>query len=110
MGRGITLAFAAEGADVVICGRRADALAQTVNAAAGSTGKVIAMTCDQSDAAAVAKTVEAAHGQLGRIDILVNNAGTNIPQRKLKDLSVDDFHKVVDINLNGAFHFCHSVL
>merc|ERR1712232_652647 len=68
------------------------------------------MTCDQSDAAVVAKIVEAAHKQLGRIDILVNNAGTNVPKRKLQVLSVEDFHKVVDINLNGMFHFCHSVL
>lgn len=110
MGRGITLAFAAEGADVVICGRRADALAQTVEAASGSAGSVSAMTCDQSDAAAVAKLVEAAHAKLGKIDILVNNAGTNIPVRKLKDLSVEDFANVVDTNMKGCFYFCHSVL
>merc|ERR1712232_243692 len=110
MGRGIALAFAAEGADVVICGRRADALEQTVAAAADLEGTVTAMACDQSDVTAAAKLVESAHSKLGRIDILVNNAGTNIPQRKLKDLSVEDFHKVIDINLAGMFHFCHSVL
>merc|ERR1719487_553721 len=46
MGRGITLAFAAEGADVVICGQRSDALTQTVEAATGLSGAVTAMTCD----------------------------------------------------------------
>lgn len=110
MGRGIALAFAAEGADVVICGRRPDALAQTVDAAASCTGVVTAMVCDQSDSAAVAKVVQDAKDKLGRIDILVNNAGTNIPVRKLKDVSVDDFEKVLDTNLKGCFFFCHSVL
>ena len=41
---------------------------------------------------------------------LVNSAGTNIPRRGLEVLSVADFHMLVDVNLNGTFHFVHAVL
>jgi len=112
MGKGIALAYAKEGARVVICARRVEMLEGTAAAAvaAGSVGTISVMQCDQSDAASVASVVTAAHAEMGKIDVLVNNAGMNIPKRNLAELSVEDFHRVVDVNLSGAFHFIHSVL
>ena len=48
--------------------------------------------------------------KLGAIDILVNNAGTNLARRKLTELSVEDFDRVVDVNLKGAYYCVHEVL
>jgi NAD(P)-dependent dehydrogenase (short-subunit alcohol dehydrogenase family) len=45
-----------------------------------------------------------------QVDILVNNAGLNIPDRALSVMSVEDWHKVLDVNLNGAFHMIHAFL
>ena len=41
---------------------------------------------------------------------LVNNAGINIPKRSLAELSLDDWHSVVDTNLHGTFHVVHAAL
>lgn len=110
LGRAIALAFASEGADVIICGRREDALAETVSKAEGKAGKITCMTCDQSIEEDVKKLVSTAHQTLGKIDILVNNAGANIPNRSLEMLSVADFNQIIQVNLTGCFHFVHNVL
>ena len=88
IGRGIALAFSGEGCDVVICGRRAEPLAEVcTTAAALGGGKVTSLTCDQADDEAVTRCVAAAMQTLGeRIDILVLNAGMNIPNRRLEKL------------------------
>jgi 3-oxoacyl-[acyl-carrier protein] reductase len=74
IGRSIAMGFAAAGADVSICARRADSLALARDELASLGGKVHAGTCDLADADAVAAYVGAAAQALGGIDILVNNA------------------------------------
>lgn len=111
IGKGIAIAFAAHGCDVVICGRRLEVLQATCAASEQLPGTISAMVCDQVDQPAVAATVDAALAKLGgKIDVLVNNAGTNVPGRHMDDLTVADWQKVVDINLNGPFYFCHAAL
>eukprot|EP00746_Dinoflagellata_sp_MGD_P147395 gnl/MRDRNA2_/MRDRNA2_79742_c0_seq1.p1 gnl/MRDRNA2_/MRDRNA2_79742_c0~~gnl/MRDRNA2_/MRDRNA2_79742_c0_seq1.p1 ORF type:complete len:258 (+),score=56.51 gnl/MRDRNA2_/MRDRNA2_79742_c0_seq1:85-858(+) len=110
MGRALALAFASEGADVMICGRREDALAETVGRSVGKSGKIKFITCDQAIQEDVKKVVDASMKELGRIDILVNNAGLNIPDRSFEKVSIADFNKVVQINLTGCFYFVHGVL
>eukprot|EP00929_Paragymnodinium_shiwhaense_P115001 TRINITY_DN83578_c0_g1_i1.p1 TRINITY_DN83578_c0_g1~~TRINITY_DN83578_c0_g1_i1.p1 ORF type:complete len:285 (+),score=69.02 TRINITY_DN83578_c0_g1_i1:53-856(+) len=112
IGRAIAVLFACEGADVIVCGRREDCLKETVAraTAAAAAGKVSFMLCDQSVADVAEKTVKAARDKLGSIDILVNNAGVNIPNRALKDLALSDWHNLINVNLNGAYHMVHSVL
>jgi len=110
IGQAIALAFAREGAQVVVCGRREGALKETVSKAKGTSGNVMALPCDQVSAEAAAATVKAAHEHLHSIDVLVNAAGRNVPQRALEVLSPEDWHGLIDTNLNGAFHICHSVL
>ena len=48
--------------------------------------------------------------RFGRIDILVNNAGTNTYHRNLADTSVEDWHRVLNTNITGAFLFTRQVL
>ena len=112
IGKGIALGFAAAGCDVVVTGRRLEPLEQTRDeAAALKGGRVFCITCDQADQEAVAAAVRAAVEALGGpIDILVNNAGLNVPTRRLAELSIEDWQTVVDVNLNGPWYWCHSVL
>jgi NADP-dependent 3-hydroxy acid dehydrogenase YdfG len=57
--------------------------------------------------ASVARRILDKHG---RIDILVNSAGINVPQRNLRNVSVEGWDEIVAINLSGTFYPCHAVL
>ena len=108
IGRGIALAFAAEGASVVVTGRRAQNLQETAALAADLPGTIRAVEADATDrdqSPLVARTLETQ-----TIDILVNNAGFNVPGRAMDRITVDDWHALVDTNLNGTFHLVHAVL
>ena len=110
IGRAIAESFAREGARVVTVGRKAEKLEAARQAAGTAAGRILPRAVDVSDRAAVHDMVEWAEGELGKIDILVNNAGTNVPHRSLPELSVDDFEKMVNINLNGTFYCAYEVL
>ena len=104
-GSGIGLAAAqalkGAGAAVVISGRSEKTLRHP---------GLEAIALDVSDRKAVAKV---AHGILekhGRIDILVNSAGLNLPQRNLRNVSVEGWDEIVAVNLSGTFYPCHAVL
>jgi NAD(P)-dependent dehydrogenase (short-subunit alcohol dehydrogenase family) len=103
IGRATALALLAEGYSAVLVGRRAEALEQTV-AAAGPDGKrALVVATDVSDETSVrdlfAKTKEA----FGRLDVLFNNAGTGAPAVPLEELPVEQWRRVIDVNLTGAF-------
>jgi 3-oxoacyl-[acyl-carrier protein] reductase len=75
MGRAIADLFAAEGADVGMCARRAAELEAAAQAVRAHGTRVVARVADLSDAAQVRDTVEAAATEMGRLDCLVVNAG-----------------------------------
>src|ERR1041385_6442808 len=75
IGRAITMAFAAEGANVALSARTAKELDDAVAAIRAAGGKATAFTADLADRAAAPKLAAAVAQQLGPIDILVNNAG-----------------------------------
>jgi len=103
IGRAVARALLAEGYSVVLAGRRADALVETLADVEIESDKAIVVPTDVSDAAAVealfAKTKEA----FGRLDLLFNNAGTNAPAVPIEELTVEQWQSVVDVNLTGAF-------
>jgi 3-oxoacyl-[acyl-carrier protein] reductase len=65
---------------------------------------------DVANLASVQKSFEATLKQLGRIDILVNNAGIAGPTVPVVDYPLEDWHRVIDIDLNGPFHCCRVVV
>ena len=89
-----------DGAKVIVV----DINAEGVKAAADSLGHgTIAMVCDMGDTAAIDAMFEAIQKDHGALSILVNNAGIAMPN-DFFDTSIDDFKKVIDINLTGTFH------
>ena len=97
IGRAIAVAFCNAGMNCVLAGRRADVLEETARSARNAATETLCVpadvTCRDSVKALSDQTVE----QFGRIDILVNNAGINTLQRGLKDISDEDWDRVVDI-------------
>jgi NAD(P)-dependent dehydrogenase (short-subunit alcohol dehydrogenase family) len=90
------------GANLVICGRRAEVLAETAQELEQATGgKVLPVPCDIRDSAQVEQLVGAAHDRFGGVHGLVNNAAGNFicPTERL---SYNAFHTVVDIVLRGT--------
>ncbi|WP_261557954.1 SDR family NAD(P)-dependent oxidoreductase [Frankia tisae] len=103
IGLGIAEALAAAGADVVILGtnERKNAAAEQTLAAHG--GKVLALRCDVGDEAQVIDAFEQAVGAFGRIDSCFANAGIGGEPMRFTDLTLDQWHQVLRINLDGVF-------
>ncbi len=103
IGRASALALLNAGYHVVLAGRRADALQETVTRA-GALGKnALVVPTDATDPASVKALFAATHKAFGRLDVLFNNAGTGAPAVPLDELSVEQWKAVVDINLTGVF-------
>ncbi len=98
--------FVAAGAKVAIAGRDE---AKLKKVAAGLAG-VFVHACDVADPTEVAKLIDAVTAKFGRIDVLVNNAGTNVKARRMRELSVEDWQRLVRTNLDGAFFCIRAVL
>ena len=109
IGRATSLALAADGFDVaVVYAGNAEAAAQTVAdlEAAGATAR--AYQCDVSDAEAVNETVKQVLSDFGHVWALVNDAGIT-RDGLIARMSEDDFSRVIDVNLKGAFHLVRAL-
>lgn len=105
IGRAIALELARSGADIaVIYAGNAQAAAATVADIAALGVRAKAYACDVADFDAVAETVKAVTADLGPVYVLVNNAGITRDKLTLQ-MKQEDFEKVIDVNLKGAFNF-----
>ena len=102
IGRAVSLALLREGYRVVLTGRRPDALAATL-ALAPAGSSALTVTADVTDPASVRALFEQTKSKFGRLDVLFNNAGQGAPAIPLEDLTFEQWKKVVDVNLTGAF-------
>ncbi|KUN05189.1 short-chain dehydrogenase [Streptomyces yokosukanensis] len=103
IGRGIALAFAREGANVVVAGRRKEPLAKTVALIEGAGGKALAVTADVTSADDLRTLVRAAVDRFGSLDVAVNNAGVLTGRGRLTaDLPEEDWRTMLDINVTGV--------
>ena len=103
IGRATALALLREGYAVVLAGRRAEALDQTAAAAGPDGTRALAVPADVSDAASVVGLFEKARETFGRLDLLFNNAGAGAPPVPLEELTVEQWRRVIDVNLTGVF-------
>ncbi|GAA3731366.1 SDR family oxidoreductase [Plantactinospora mayteni] len=108
-GRAVGQRLLADGARVVLVDRDAEALAGTA-AELGGTGPVRAIRADVSQEAEVAGYVAEAVAAYGRIDAFFNNAGIEGRMAPITELGVDDFDRVIAVNLRGVFLGLREVL
>ena len=103
IGRATSLALLREGYSVVLAGRRPAALSETADLAGPDKSRVLAVPADVADPASVRALFEAIRRAHGRLDLLFNNAGTGAPPVPLEELTVEQWRRVVDVNLTGPF-------
>ncbi len=103
IGRAVALAFWKEGYSVVVAGRREEALKETVRLADSVEDRALVVPTDVTDPNSVQNLFAKTKSQFGRLDVLFNNAGTGAPSILLEDLTLEQWQKVVDVNLTGVF-------
>ena len=108
-GRAITERFLDSGASVAMWDMDADESAKAARELAGR-GRVIAQTVDVSDLAQVEAAATATAAALAGIDILVANAGIAGPNHKAWEYPVDEWRRVIEIDLMGVFYCCRAVI
>ena len=103
LGRQMVLAFAAQGADVVIASRKLEQC-ETVAAEVEALGRrALPIRCHVGRWSDLDAVVEASYGHFGKVDVLVNNAGMSPLYPSLEDVSEELYDKVMDVNLKGPF-------
>ena len=100
IGRVMTETFVKAGAKVHICDVVQSALEETARALPGVTASL----CDVSDVQQVENLFGDVENYLGGLDVLVNNAGIAGPTGKVEELSIEEWRRCIDIDLNGMFY------
>ena len=108
IGQAIAVKLASEGADVALCDVEKDWLAETVDLITATERRVKCFAVDVSNGAAVQTAVDQIIKTFGKIDILVNNAGITRDNLLIR-MSEEDWDKVLQVNLKGAFLFSKAV-
>jgi NAD(P)-dependent dehydrogenase (short-subunit alcohol dehydrogenase family) len=101
IGRASALALAKEGYAVVVAGRRADSLAETVKQ--GGAAKMLAVPTDVTDVNSIKALFAKIKETFGRLDVVFNNAGIGAPPVPMEDLTYEQWMNVVQTNLTGPF-------
>jgi NADP-dependent 3-hydroxy acid dehydrogenase YdfG len=110
IGKAGALMFAREGASVVLIGRRRDKLDEVAREIGAFGGTAVVEPLDVSHRKDVSATAARQLDRFKRVDILVNNAGLNVTNRRLDEITPDDWDHVLAVNLTGAFNLVHAVL
>lgn len=109
IGLGMAVGLAEAGASIAVVGRNAEKSAEAARKITAETGAAAApFTADVSSEEQIARVVEEILARFARIDILINNAGINI-RKQPQDLSLEEYRRVLDVNLTSAFLFSKAV-
>jgi dehydrogenase/reductase SDR family protein 4 len=109
IGKATADVFAREGATVVICGRKQNALDEVAAELQGRKGRVVPVACHVGRLEELERLVDTTTRDFGKIDILINNAGTNIAQGPALKMDDRQFDKMVEINLKSAYRLIRLV-
>lgn len=108
IGEATALKFAREGAIVIVCDLKQDAIDAVVEKCKALGAQAVGHVMNVTDRAQVDAVVAAVLKQFGRIDTLVNNAGITQDARLVK-MTAEQFDKVIDVNLRGVFNCSQAV-
>jgi len=103
IGRAAALGLQGAGYAVVLAGRRQAALEETAGLAMAGGGQTLVVSCDVTQADAVTTLFARTREHFGRLDLLFNNAGMGAPAVAFEDLTLEQWQRVVDVNLTGSF-------
>jgi NAD(P)-dependent dehydrogenase (short-subunit alcohol dehydrogenase family) len=103
LGRALALAYAKEGAQVVINSRSEESIRPVAEEVESTGAEVLALAADVSKSVDVEKMVDAAVERFGRVDVLVNNAGVLGPRVAIAEYPEGEWRRVIDANLTGPF-------
>jgi NAD(P)-dependent dehydrogenase (short-subunit alcohol dehydrogenase family) len=103
IGRAAALAFAREGAGVVVADIAADGVEETARLIEQAGGQALPVTCDVSRSEDVRAALDAAVERFGRLDIAFNNAGIEQAIKPAHEITDDEWDRLVAVNLRGAF-------
>ncbi|MFV0296076.1 MAG: SDR family oxidoreductase [Hyphomicrobiaceae bacterium] len=103
IGRAAALHLQADGWDVAVAGRRKEELDKTVAMARDGGGRMLAVPTDVTQQDQVKALFAATRKAFGRLDFLFNNAGMGLPAGPMEDIKIEDWKKVVDLNLTACF-------
>jgi 3-oxoacyl-[acyl-carrier protein] reductase len=110
IGYAIAESLAQAGANVVLCARSAEDVTRAVRQLEGKgQGRMVGVTCDMRVHDEARRLIGRAVEEFDRVDILINNAGVGV-FAPIDELSVDDWHRVIETNLNGVFYACHAAI
>lgn len=109
IGASIVKRFVEEGANVVLLGRKLEAL-EKVRKKSGNQEKTVSMTCDITDEAQIFQVVDQVMDKYGKIDILVNGAGALNDPIHFHEMPDAEIKKMIDVNIHGVFMPTKAVL
>src|ERR1700720_1167463 len=109
LGRAIALAFAREGANVAVAGRRLDKLQEIAREIERQGGQELAIACDVTSAQDAARAVAETAASFGGLNILVNNAGT-LHVSTIETIPEQEWDRVMSVNVKGPFLMSRAAL
>ena len=110
IGRAIALAYAREGARLVLAARNESELEEVVGAVEEAGAEAVSIRTDVTSQIATVRLARRALDRFGCIDILVNNAGISGPVGPLQDNDIADWVDTINVNLTGTFLVCRAVV
>jgi len=110
IGRAIALAFAKEGARLILAARTERELKETARACEGAGGKALAVTADVSKLDQVERLTAAAIQEAGHVDILVNSAGIYGPIGPTAEIDTSLWIRAAEVNFFGPFYLCQTLI
>ncbi len=110
LGRALALAYAKEGASLVLNSRGEEGVRPVVEEAENLGAEALALAADVSEGADVERMVGAAVERFGRVDVLVNNAGLLGPRVAIEEYPEDEWRRVIDANLTGPYLVSKAVI
>jgi NAD(P)-dependent dehydrogenase (short-subunit alcohol dehydrogenase family) len=110
VGRATAVALARQNWHIALLGRTRSALEETARLTGAAADDVLLHVCDIGKVEQVQEMARAVLAKFGSVEVLINAAGTNAPQRALSVLSLEDYHAMMDTNLNGAYYCVQAFL